>query len=64
MAFPTPLKADTLRDADLVVVRDLTGGLYFGKPSEPRHGPQGREGVDPQSWRREESALYSATTIR
>jgi 3-isopropylmalate dehydrogenase len=41
-----PLKADILRDVDLVVVRELTGGLYFGKPSEQRHGPEGREGVD------------------
>jgi 3-isopropylmalate dehydrogenase len=41
-----PLKADILRGVDLVVVRELTGGLYFGKPSEQRHGPQGREGVD------------------
>ena len=41
-----PLKAEILRDVDLVVVRELTGGLYFGKPSEQRQGPEGREGVD------------------
>ncbi|HVO27916.1 MAG TPA: 3-isopropylmalate dehydrogenase [Candidatus Margulisiibacteriota bacterium] len=41
-----PLKADIVRDVDLVVVRELTGGLYFGKPSEQRQGPEGREGVD------------------
>jgi 3-isopropylmalate dehydrogenase len=27
----SPLKADVLRDVDLVVVRELTGGLYFGE---------------------------------
>jgi hypothetical protein len=41
-----PLKADIVRDVDLVVVRELTGGLYFGKPSEQRRGLAGREGVD------------------
>ena len=29
-----PLKADRVRGADLLIVRELTGGLYFG---EPRH---------------------------
>ncbi len=41
-----PLKQELLRDVDLVVVRELTGGIYFGKPSEQRHGPTGREAVD------------------
>ena len=27
----SPVKADVLRDVDLVVVRELTGGLYFGE---------------------------------
>ena len=27
-------------------VRELTGGIYFGKPSERRSGPDGREAVD------------------
>jgi len=41
-----PLKADVLRGVDLVVVRELTGGIYFGKPSEQRQGAGGREAVD------------------
>jgi len=28
------LKADVIRDLDIVVVRELTGGLYFGQPSK------------------------------
>jgi 3-isopropylmalate dehydrogenase len=28
----SPIKAEKLRGADLMVVRELTGGLYFGKP--------------------------------
>ncbi len=41
-----PLKAEILRGVDLVVVRELTGGIYFGKPSELRQGAEGREAVD------------------
>src|SRR5262249_34306645 len=41
-----PLKADILRDVDLIVLRELTGGIYFGKPSEQRQGPDGREAID------------------
>lgn len=41
-----PLKPEILSDVDLVVVRELTGGIYFGKPSEQRQGANGREAVD------------------
>lgn len=39
--FPTllhasPLKEEIVRDSDLLIVRELTGGLYFGTPSERR----------------------------
>jgi len=42
----SPLRAEILADVDLVVVRELTGGIYFGKPSERRTTPEGRAAID------------------
>jgi 3-isopropylmalate dehydrogenase len=40
------IKPDVLKGVDLIVVRELTGGLYFGKPSEIRQGAHGAEAID------------------
>src|SRR5216684_6835771 len=40
------IKPEILQGTDLLVVRELTGGLYFGRPSEIRETPQGLEAVD------------------
>ncbi len=40
------IKPDVLVGVDLIVIRELTGGLYYGRPSEIRQGPAGAEAVD------------------
>jgi 3-isopropylmalate dehydrogenase len=40
------LKPEVLRDVDLVVVRELTGGLYYGQPKGRQQTPQGWTAVD------------------
>ncbi len=40
------LRPEVLEGVDLVIVRELTGGLYFGKPSEETATPEGRVAVD------------------
>jgi 3-isopropylmalate dehydrogenase len=42
----SPLKPEMVRGVDLMVVRELTGGLYFGQPSERMADDQGRRAVD------------------
>jgi 3-isopropylmalate dehydrogenase len=36
LAHCSPLRAELLSDVDFIVVRELTGGLYFGQPKERR----------------------------
>ena len=50
------LRPDVVDGVDLVVVRELTGGIYFGKPSERRQGEHGREAVDTMVYTEQEIA--------
>lgn len=43
---PSPIKPDRQQGADLVVVRELTGGLYYGRPRGVFQGRAGRRAVD------------------
>jgi 3-isopropylmalate dehydrogenase len=45
LAGASPLKAD-LSKVDFIVVRELTGGLYFGKPKKVWDTSRGRRAVD------------------
>ena len=42
----TTLKPDVIKNVDLVVVRELTGGLYFGQPKKQWQTAEGRRAVD------------------
>ncbi len=50
LAANSPLKSPDLRSTDFVVVRELTGGLYFGKPKRVWDSPTGRRAVDTCSY--------------
>jgi 3-isopropylmalate dehydrogenase len=42
----SPLRPELLEGVDLLIVRELTSGLYFGRPSEERQTADGRVAVD------------------
>lgn len=48
----SPLKQSIVQGSDLMIVRELTGGLYFGQPSERRDG--GRSVVDTLTYTHDE----------
>ncbi|AKJ65013.1 3-isopropylmalate dehydrogenase [Kiritimatiella glycovorans] len=56
LADHSPLKRDRIAGVDLLTVRELTGGIYFGQPV----GREG-EGDDERAWN---TMLYSADEIR
>jgi 3-isopropylmalate dehydrogenase len=42
----SPLRPELLKDVDFIIVRELTGGLYFGKPKRRWENSRGRRAVD------------------
>lgn len=42
----SPLRPERLAGVNLLMVRELTGGLYFGRPQERRHESDGIRAVD------------------
>ena len=42
----SPLRPELLEGVDCLIVRELTSGLYFGRPSEQRQTPDGRAAID------------------
>ncbi len=51
----TTLKPEAIRGVDLMIVRELTGGIYFGRPKKQWQTARGRKAVD--------SMLYSEREI-
>jgi 3-isopropylmalate dehydrogenase len=50
----TPLKQEVVEGVDLIVVRELTGGLYFSQPKKQWQTPEGRYAVDTLSYSEDE----------
>ena len=49
LAGDSPLKAEVIRGTDFIIVRELTGGVYFGEPRGIEELPDGsRRAVDTQ----------------
>jgi 3-isopropylmalate dehydrogenase len=46
MIGESTLKPEVLEGVDMVVIRELTGGLYFGRPQKRWENTFGRQGVD------------------
>lgn len=42
----SPLRRDLVEGVDMLIVRELTGGLYFGERKEIHDGPNGRQAYD------------------
>jgi 3-isopropylmalate dehydrogenase len=52
----SPLRPDLVEGVDMLIVRELTGGLYFGERREDHQGPGGRQAYD--------TLLYTEPEIR
>lgn len=46
LAQSSTLKAEVIKNVDLIIIRELTGGLYFGQPQGRQETPAGRAAVD------------------
>lgn len=54
LAGTSPIKSEIVEGVDLVVVRELTGGIYFGRPSKQWENSRGRHAVDTMKYRESE----------
>ena len=52
----SPLRPELLEGVDLIIVRELTGGLYFGKPKKRWNTSRGRRAVDTLKYTEQEIA--------
>ena len=54
LANASPIKRDRLEGVDMIVVRELTGGLYFAKPKKRWQTSRGQRAVDTLRYTEEE----------
>jgi 3-isopropylmalate dehydrogenase len=57
-----PLRPEVLRGTDLIVVRELTGGLYYGEPRGV--SPDGLSAVNTMAYSRDEIARVARVALR
>jgi len=50
----SPLREERLKGVDFIIVRELTGGLYFGKPKRRWENLRGRRAVDTLAYNEKE----------
>jgi len=60
----SPLKPERLQNVDLIVVRELTGGIYFGEPRLRREVNGEIEAVDTTSYRQSEIQRVAHTAFQ
>jgi 3-isopropylmalate dehydrogenase len=60
----SPLKPEVVRGVDLLIVRELTGGIYFGKPRRQWSTARGRRAVDTLIYREHEIARLADLGFR
>jgi len=65
LADASPIKSDRIPDGiDIVCIRELTGGLYFGRPKETTTLPDGDvQAVDTMVYRKSEIERITATGV-
>ena len=64
MIAESSLKPDVLEGTDMVVIRELTGGLYFGRPQKRWENARGRQGVDTLRYSEKEVARVCHVAFR
>jgi 3-isopropylmalate dehydrogenase len=64
LAAAAPLRAEVLRGTDMIVVRELTGGLYFGEPRGRGSHEGRRTAVDTLPYSEEEIARIVRVACR
>ena len=52
----SPLRPEVVSGSDIIFVRELTGGLYFGQPKKRWETPEGRRAVDSEDYSEHEIA--------
>ena len=56
LANNTTLKRAVVKDVDMIILRELTGGIYFGKPQRRWSDSRGRKAVDTLRYSEQEIA--------